>query len=524
MQQTPTLTSIPRLPLSALRESPTNPRTTFTGLEDLALTIRETGVIQALVVRPIAKAPKGITHEIVAGARRFRASKIAGIGDVPVNIRELTDEQALDIQQIENLQREDLKPVEEAHAYLAMLSRTGASMDAIAAKVGKTAKHIAARLSFLNLIDEAKKALDEGRIGIPHALKIAPLPKPVQAEALKACFSEHWDRGPIEALLPVARLEAWIQRTVLRTLKTVPFDKSAEDLVPSAGSCDKCPKRTGANSLLFPEIDSDSCLDGQCLQSKIEAHVQSTVTARPELVQISTTFYETKKAGPVGIKDYVVIEPRKKQGSKAVATDLTKAKCDHVREAIVTDGHDRGSKRLVCADPACTIHHAKAQEWNDAAAEQRQHTRDEEREKRLKMATRRAIGDAILAKFKQPTAADWQLIAQSSARHIPHEYRIDLAKRIGCYPKSKQPGSTEILDSIETYIGKLGSDACMRLLFDIALLPDIRNQWSTNADGNLKKIATRFKIDTAAIAKTVRANATIQATKSVTAKRKKGVV
>lgn len=511
--------SVPRLPLHELRESPTNPRTIFTGLDELAATIRTSGVVQALIVRPLTKPEKKVTHEIVAGARRFRASQLAGMSDVPVDIRTLTDEEALDIQQIENLQREDLKPLEEAKGFLAMLSRTGSSMDALAAKLGKTAKHIAARLSLLNLVEEARHALDEDRIGIPHALKIAPLPKAVQPQALEACFSEHWDRGPIQALLPVAQLEAWIQRMVLRTLKSVPFDKSADDLVPNVGSCDNCQERTGAKALLFPDCDGDSCLDEACLKAKIEAHVQRSVTANPELVQISTAAYATRKDGPVGVKDYInIVEPQKKPRS---GTDPARIKCDHAREAIVTDGHDRGAKRLVCADPACTVHHAKAQERTDAAADQRQQTRDEEREKRLKMATRRAIGDAILAKFKQPTAADWQLIAGSSARHIPHEYRIDLAKRMGCYPKSKQPGSSEILEAIETHVAKLDPTGCMRLLFDIALLPDIRSQWSTSADANLKKIATRFKIDSAAIAKDVRAKAK-QAGKAAGRKPKKG--
>lgn len=520
MQQTAPLTTSPRLPLSVLRESPTNPRTTFTGLDEMAATIRTTGVVQALIVRPLAKPERKVTHEIVAGARRFRASQLAGITDVPVDIRTLTDDQAIDIQQIENLQREDLTPLEEAQAYLAMLSRTGQSINTIATRVGKTAKHIAARLSLLNLIDDARKALDEGRIGIPHALKIAPLPKPAQAGALEACFSEHWDRGPIQALLPVTRLDAWIQRMVLRALTAVPFDKSANDLVPSAGSCDECQKRTGANALLFPDSDGDSCLDEACLKAKIEAHVQRTVTVRPELVQVSTTTFATRKDGPVGVKDYInIVEPQKKPRS---GTDPARIKCDYAREAIVTEGHDRGAIRLVCADPSCKVHHAKPEERTGGPAEQqRQQTRDEEREKRLKMATRRAIGDAILAKFKQPTAADWQLIASSSARHIPHEYRIDLAKRIGCYPKSKQPGSTEILEAIEKHIAKLDSTGCMRLLFDIALLPDIRSQWSTNADGNLKKVASRFRIDTAAIGKTVRAQASI-ATKRASTKRKKG--
>ena len=82
------------LPLAVLRESATNPRTVFTGIEELAGTIVRNGLVQPLVVRPLVKPEKGTTHEIVSGARRFRASKQAGLMDVPVVIRALTDEQA----------------------------------------------------------------------------------------------------------------------------------------------------------------------------------------------------------------------------------------------------------------------------------------------------------------------------------------------------------------------------------------------------------------------------------------------
>ena len=89
-------------------------------------------------------------------------------------------------------------------------------------------------------------------------------------------------------------------------------------------------------------------------------------------------------------------------------------------------------------------------------------------------------------------------------------------------PETKQRGSSEILDAIEKHISTLGLIACMRLLFDIATLQDIRNQWSTNADANLKKIATRFKIDTTVIAKDIRAKAKTPAAKAVKTETKKG--
>ena len=509
MNQVPLSSSSARLPLAALRESPTNSRTVFTGLDELAETIRAKGVIQPLLVRPLTKPEKGgVTHEIVAGARRFRASLLAKVNDAPVVIRTVSDDEADDLNQIENLQREDLTPLDEAQGLARMAAKPGQTVQSVATRLGKKPEYVAGRIALLKLTEEPRQALAAEQIGLAHAIKIASLPADLQKQALAACFAQSWRN---EGLLPIIQLTHWIERNVLLSLDKAPFDLNSIGLVSDAGSCNACAKRTGATQLLFPGVATDSCLDRACFQSKVSAYVDDMREQRPELVQISTQAFSSKD-GVLGMDQFVVIQPKKR------SKQPEHQKCDHARDALVVHGHDAGAQHIVCADPTCRLHHARTNERRQQDSEQRDRVRNEEREKKLQMSIRRALGDAILRKFKSPTTTDWQFIATRAMMQMPHEHGIDLAKRYGCYPKTKQPSGSEIRDALQKHIAALDSTACQRFLFDMALLPMIRNQYSTSAESELKTIAKRFRLDPASIAKTVRE----QAKKAPQPKRKKG--
>ena len=135
--QTPVQSEYRSLPLESLTESPINPRRTFNdaALQELAESIRTQGVLSPLLVRP--KGPQ--TYEIVAGARRYRAAQLAGLETAPVRIVELTDAQALETSIVENLQRRDVHPLDEANGFAALmrLEEPKYSVEQIAAKVGK---------------------------------------------------------------------------------------------------------------------------------------------------------------------------------------------------------------------------------------------------------------------------------------------------------------------------------------------------------------------------------------------------
>jgi ParB family chromosome partitioning protein len=240
--------------LALLNESKINPRRTFeeTALKELAESIRSQGVLSPLLVRPLTE--NGF--EIVAGARRYRAARMAEVPTVPVRIVNLSDAQAVEMSIVENLQRKDVHPLEEAQGFRALLDleEPKYSIEQIAAKVGKSAVFVASRLKLTDLVPAGVEAFYADEIGVGHAVLLSKLPADQQEAALKACFKEIYNNGaskPARILLPVRNLQFWIDSNILLVLKDAPFNKRDAELVSTAGSCADCPKRTGYNKLLF---------------------------------------------------------------------------------------------------------------------------------------------------------------------------------------------------------------------------------------------------------------------------------
>lgn len=156
--------------LKELHESPFNPRKRFGDLSDLVASIRAVGVLEPLVVREVEKG-----FEIVAGCRRYRAAKQAGLTKVPVQVHKLTDAQALEVQLVENLQREDIHPLEEAEAFMRLQAEFGYTIEQICEKVGKQEGVVRASLKLLDLCEGARKAFFAGKLTASTALLIARL-------------------------------------------------------------------------------------------------------------------------------------------------------------------------------------------------------------------------------------------------------------------------------------------------------------------------------------------------------------
>ena len=158
-----------RLPTSALRPNARNPRRSFAAaeLEELAASLRERGIIQPIVVRPLRGVPDG--YEIVAGERRWRAAQRAGLHEVPVVVIEATDAEALQLAIIENVQRADLNPLEEAEGYRALMEEFHNSQEEIAKIVSKSRSYIANTLRLLKLPDAVKGYIQDGRLTAGHA-------------------------------------------------------------------------------------------------------------------------------------------------------------------------------------------------------------------------------------------------------------------------------------------------------------------------------------------------------------------
>lgn len=164
----PTISADRRTPVEFIAPNPRNPRRTFADadLDDLAASIREHGVVQPIVVRPSRTAGR---YEIVAGERRWRAAQRAGLVEVPIVVREVDDRVALEIAIVENVQRADLNPVEEAQGYQQLIDDHQYVQTDLAQIIGKSRSHVANTLRLLKLPDGVRAMVVDGSISAGHA-------------------------------------------------------------------------------------------------------------------------------------------------------------------------------------------------------------------------------------------------------------------------------------------------------------------------------------------------------------------
>lgn len=170
------------LPIERVQPNPDQPRREFVpeALEQLAQSIRQKGIVQPLIVRALGD---GGQFEIVAGERRWRAAQIAGLHEVPVVVREFTDVEVLEIAIIENIQREDLNPIEEAMAYRQLIERFGHTQEKLAEALSRSRTHVTNLLRLLTLPDSVQEKLRRGDLTAGHARALVSTPDPAALAA-----------------------------------------------------------------------------------------------------------------------------------------------------------------------------------------------------------------------------------------------------------------------------------------------------------------------------------------------------
>ena len=277
------------LDVACIVASTTNPRKTFNQakLAELAESIKASGVHQPILVRPLP--PERLadtftdrrrgeplpTHELVAGERRWRGCKLANVAEIPAMIRELTDAQVLEIQIIENLQREDVSELEEAEGYEYLMQQSGLNAEEVGAKIGKSRSYVYARLKLTALCMFGRHALRDGKIDASKALLAARIPnEQLQIKAVQYMAKPDW-QGDVPSYRECA---AHVQHEYMLRLDAARFNITDVALVPSAGSCSDCSKRTGAARDLFADVKSaDVCIDTICYHQKEAAHTERFV-------------------------------------------------------------------------------------------------------------------------------------------------------------------------------------------------------------------------------------------------------
>jgi ParB/RepB/Spo0J family partition protein len=358
------------IPLKALRESAFNPRKNFNvaRLAELTESIRQKGVLEPIIVRPSANGA-GTVFEIVAGARRFRATRDAGLETMPAIVRTLDDQQAREYAIIENVQRENVHELEEAAGYRDLMEGDPVNTPAVvAAKVGKPESHVYRRLKLLSLIPQIQRVFEAEVLTVAHAERLARLTPELQQRAFdEVCFSPMFryddeeldkpaeDRIPNrESLEPLGKLDQFIQ-------KHTAVDVDSEDA-----------------RQYFPE-----------LQEQIQEAIESDTTgdgASKEgntLLSLSESTFVRKDLGITDNKAPVPL-PR----GRWVEIERTKDACDNVQAGVVVHG---GPLRVVnvCATKGCPKHFPppkKRDTVNSPASVDEQRERDRRSEEDKKRA------------------------------------------------------------------------------------------------------------------------------------------
>lgn len=278
-------------PLQAIN-SQTNPRRRrgldVDSLRTMADSIATHGLMQPIVVRPLPASRVAETssmdprpaYELIAGERRWRAAQLAELAIMPMLVRDLSDEAVLELQLVENIEREDLDAMEEAEGFALLRDKLGYTVEQIAERMGKGRgpSYVRKRMKLLDLTPESRDAMYEGTLQLSTGLLVARYPAAVQAQAVKLIKS-------MERKLTNGGKEPAPFREVVRALfgkfnlrlDGAPFDRQDPGLVLTAGPCSTCPKRTGGSPDLFGEADDhadEACTDASCWADKKTAHVQ----------------------------------------------------------------------------------------------------------------------------------------------------------------------------------------------------------------------------------------------------------
>jgi ParB/RepB/Spo0J family partition protein len=283
-------------PLQAIN-SPTNPRRRrgldLDSLRTMADSIATHGLMQPIVVRPLPASRVAETsdmdprpaYELIAGERRWRAAQLAELATMPMLVRHLSDEAVLELQLVENIEREDLDAMEEAEGFALLRDKLGYTVEQIAERMGKGRgpSYVRKRMKLLDLTPASREAMYDGTLQLSTGLLVARYPADVQAQAVKLIkkMGRPNTTGGIEPA-PFRDVVRALFNELHLVLTEAPFDREDPGLVITAGPCTTCPKRTGNNPDLFGEADTqmagESCTDASCWAEKKTAHVQRAIS------------------------------------------------------------------------------------------------------------------------------------------------------------------------------------------------------------------------------------------------------
>jgi len=448
------------LQLRKLHEAKLNPRKHFDAeaLKELAASITAKGVLTPLLVRPNAAG-----FEIAAGHRRYRAAKLAGVDEVPAIVREMTDTEFLEVLTIENLQREDVHPLEEAEGYRLLLDKGGCDVARISERVGKSVKYVYDRMKLLSLTKDAQQLFLEDKITAGHAILLARLKPDDQKRAIDpnergAVFEAEdslWDPAesdtrraakkadPYAGLKPVSvrELQGWIDQHVK-------FDRAVAD------------------PMLFPDT---------------VGAIAAATEAAEKVAQITHSYYVQKEARDPKER---IIGPRSWKSAD-------KKSCEHAITGVIVVGPGRGEAFKICiAKEKCAKHWAAEQKEKvqraKAAAKGGRSGEERWQIEQRKRKEQEARQEAERARWKKAAPAILEALA-AAVKKAPTKATGLLAQIILGSIREYGEG---VPDTVP--LGKTAEDLVRHTAFRI-LAQEVRDDW--RAPREFPKRAKAFGID-----------------------------
>ncbi|HEX2866134.1 MAG TPA: ParB/RepB/Spo0J family partition protein [Ignavibacteriales bacterium] len=331
-----------------LRPSPTNPRKVFNeeDLHELAESLKQIGMINPVTIRNTAEVD---IFEIVSGERRYRAAQLAGLTEVPAIKRDLTDEEVLEVQIIENLQRTEVHPLDEAAGFDRLLNTGRFTKASLADRLGKSSSYVIKRLQLLKLSDDIKAVFYENKLTQQHALHLSRLNSDDQAKAMEY-MGGSW--------VSAESLRGYIEKEFHLDLGKAVFDPTDKKL--PGGACTVCPSRTGFNKSLFDDInDEDICTNAACYNAKIPAHIEKTIAEYKRknipLLQVSYDYNNGTKY--LSRHNYMMLELETENPDRPYTLP-----CQLMSDAIIMEiGPWEWTRKVgeivkVCHDKSCKVH------------------------------------------------------------------------------------------------------------------------------------------------------------------------
>lgn len=488
-----------------------------TALLELAESIRTVGLLQPLVVRAMfQKDGGGDGFQIIAGERRYLAAQQAGLQIVSVNVRKLTDDQVLEVQLVENLQREDLHELAEAEGYEGLM-KLGHSVEEIAEKVGVSKAYVYARLKLTALCSDARKAFYAGKLTSSTAVLIARIPAKLQAQALKEITTPQWG----DEIMSVRAAALHIHDKYMLRLDQAGFPTGDADLLPAAGPCGTCPKRTGNQPELFSDVKgTDVCTDPLCFKAKRQAQAERLIAAAEAKGQNVIMGKEAKKIAPHGAKHdlqgYVCLDRRCYQDSK-----------DRTYRQLLGKGfeaellQDPESGQIVEVAREAAVNKALPAMKNSGNSSYRAQQTAREKKQKLESAYRAElftrIREAAAKRSKVLLRSELEQLADRLFNRLDHDTRKRLFKALGWETK-KVGNHGGVTFPLPTPIDKLADPALAQFLRDLTLAPDLFvPSYSDAKPAALERAAASLKVD----AKKIRAQI-LQAVKAKAASKAKG--